>query len=121
MESTLSGRSLATLLNDAVGRGYEVELTYIWIASVKLSLDRVRRRVAAGGHNIPERDVLRRFKRSLVNFDKLYRPIARSWQVYDGNSVGPREMIAFGRGTAVDGVLNASAWATVQAQMEEAE
>lgn len=118
-ETTLSGKSLSSLLADAVDRGYEIELMYIWLASVDLSAERVRQRVAEGGHSIPESDLKRRFLRSLVNFDRIYRPMARSWRVYNGNSIGPRELVAFGTGSAVDKVLDAKSWAAIREQLEE--
>ena len=40
-------------------------------------------RVAAGGHNIPEETIHRRYKRSLENFFKLYSPLVHNWELFD--------------------------------------
>ena len=52
-ESTLSGRTYLPLL--------------------RLALQRIAARVRQGGHDVPRTDVVRRFNRSLKNFQLLYR------------------------------------------------
>jgi len=39
--------------------------------------------------DVPVRDVLRRFNRSISNFFKLYRPLADSWMLLDNAGVIP--------------------------------
>ena len=46
-------------------------------------------RVAQGGHDVPTRDVLRRFNRSITNFFKSYRPLADSWMLFDNSGIIP--------------------------------
>lgn len=48
------------------------------LSSVALALRRIEARVRQGGHDVPRRDVLRRFKRGWENFQKAYRPMAES-------------------------------------------
>jgi predicted ABC-type ATPase len=48
-ETTLSGKTHATLISKLRADGWRVELIYLWIPSVAVSLDRVRERVAHGG------------------------------------------------------------------------
>jgi predicted ABC-type ATPase len=48
--------------------------------------------VRQGGHDVPKRDVLRRFKRGWENFQKQYRPMAESWVVYDNSPASPQLM-----------------------------
>jgi predicted ABC-type ATPase len=36
-----------------------------------------------GGHNVPEQDIMRRFERSWINFQQIYKPLADSWIVFD--------------------------------------
>jgi predicted ABC-type ATPase len=43
----------------------------------------VRRRVAAGGHGIPEETIRRRFGRSLEYLGTRYKPIVDEWYVWD--------------------------------------
>jgi predicted ABC-type ATPase len=63
--------------------GYRIALVYVRLPSVDASLRRVRRRAARGGHPIPERDILRRFDRSLVLLETVYKPVVDHWQVFD--------------------------------------
>ena len=64
----------------------------------EMAVARVRRRVEAGGHDVPEPVIRRRFQKSLVNFDRLYRPVTTTWRLYDGSVVGGRPLIAHGSG-----------------------
>ncbi len=52
---------------DAHVRGLEVVLVYIGSETVEITLIRTAHRVLAGGHNIPEIDVRRRYQRRLRN------------------------------------------------------
>jgi len=47
--------------------GWQVELIYLALPNMEMSKLRVAERVAHGGHNIPLRDIERRFPRSLCN------------------------------------------------------
>jgi hypothetical protein len=38
---------------------------------------------AGKGHDVPKSDVVRRFVRSWDNFERVYRPLADSWAVYE--------------------------------------
>lgn len=116
LESTLSGRSMQRLFEELVATSYNVALYYFWIPSPEFSLERVRRRVEVGGHDVPAPDVLRRYSRGVENFYRIYRPMASSWFVQDGRSIGGRRRIAEGRGNAVDVVHDADIWATIQRQ-----
>jgi len=71
-ETTLSGRSYLRLINRLRRDGWQVELIYLALPSVKISRMRVAERVAHGGHNIPLRDIERRFSRSLVNLLNVF-------------------------------------------------
>ena len=52
---------------DARECGFEIVLVYIGTERVGINLGRIRDRVLAGGHNVPEEDVRRRYKRSFEN------------------------------------------------------
>lgn len=66
-ETTLSGRSYLRLVKQLKSNGWRVELTYLALPTPELSRLRVAERVYHGGHNIPEKDIQRRFPRSLRN------------------------------------------------------
>jgi predicted ABC-type ATPase len=59
----------------ARNRGFEIVLIYIGTENVEINLSRIANRVLAGGHDVPEQDVRRRYKRSFAN---LLTAITRS-------------------------------------------
>ncbi len=71
-ETTLSGRGYLRLIKRLKKEGWQVELLYLALPSVELSKMRVLERVEHGGHNIPVKDIERRFPRSLSNLLTLY-------------------------------------------------
>jgi predicted ABC-type ATPase len=64
VETTLAGKNYLRMMLDARVRGYEVVLVYIGTESVEINLARIKNRVLAGGHDVPEVDVRRRYERS---------------------------------------------------------
>ena len=64
-ETTLAGRTYLRLVERLRQQGWRVELIYLALPSAEMSALRVTERVAHGGHNIPQSDILRRFPRSL--------------------------------------------------------
>jgi len=89
-ETTLSGRSYVPLLRKVRTAGFRLHLFYLWIPSPELALLRIRDRVESGGHNVPERDVRRRFGRTLRNLFSLYRPLLDTLHFFDNSSDAPR-------------------------------
>jgi predicted ABC-type ATPase len=70
-ESTLSGIGYVSRLKKLKKAGYRIEIVYLKIDSTRLGLPRIAARVRQGGHNVPRADVLRRFKRSWENFERV--------------------------------------------------
>jgi predicted ABC-type ATPase len=89
-ESTLSGLTYINRLKRWKAVGWRIEIVYLRISSPQLALRRIAARVKQGGHNVPRRDVLRRFARSRNNFEKHYRLLANSWSVYDNSGSRPK-------------------------------
>jgi predicted ABC-type ATPase len=89
-ESTLSGLTYMRRLKRWKAAGWRIEIVYLWISSPQLALRRIAARVRQGGHNVPRRDVLRRFTRSWINLQKSYRLLADGWTVYDNSSDVPK-------------------------------
>lgn len=73
-ETTISGRGHLKLINRLRKDGWQVELIYLALPNVETSKFRVAERVSHGGHSIPERDIVRRFPRSLINLFTLFSP-----------------------------------------------
>jgi predicted ABC-type ATPase len=93
-ETTLGGRTIADLLDRALSEKIEVRVWYVGLATPDLHVARVRSRVAAGGHDIPEATVRERFNTSRLNLVTLM-PKLTELRVYDNSAEGdPREGIA---------------------------
>ncbi len=74
-ETTLSGKTYIKLVRQLQENDWEVNLIYLYLPSVKISIERVAERVKHGGHNIPKQSIIRRYPRSLKNLIKLYSPL----------------------------------------------
>lgn len=83
VETTLASLTYATKILSWRRTGYRVILLYLRLPSVEASIERVRRRVAAGGHDIPSEVIRRRFAKSLNYLDSRYKPIVDEWYVWD--------------------------------------
>ena len=60
-ETTLAGRGYVAWLRRLRKDGYVVQLYFLWLPTVDISLARVAYRVKHGGHFVPDEDVRRRF------------------------------------------------------------
>lgn len=100
-ETTLGGTTITELLSKALDEGLEVALFYVGLEKVELHLARVRARVQAGGHDIPESRIRERYTSSLKNLVKL-APRLTALRVFDnsieadpkiGKAPAPRELL----------------------------
>lgn len=66
LESTLAGNGAVSLMRRAKGVGYRTHLLYVALGNPELHIERVSLRVSQGGHNIPDADIRRRYRRSLL-------------------------------------------------------
>lgn len=92
-ETTLASKTFAHFIDEAKIKNYEVTLIFFWLNSVELAIERVRTRVKEGGHNIPEDVIVRRCKRGLINFFRIYKDRVNNWMFVD-NSGKPYAEIA---------------------------
>lgn len=85
VESTLAGHGAISLLAAAKRVEYRIVLIYVALGDPDLQIDRVRLRVAQGGHDIPDADIRRRYFRSLSQAPAVGREaiaaVARSFMV----------------------------------------
>lgn len=95
IETTLATRSLVKIIDEAHSIGYEVTVLYFWLNSPELAIQRVKDRVATGGHNIPDNVVRRRYVMGLQYFFDTYIPICDKWILAD-NSKSPFTVVAEG-------------------------
>jgi predicted ABC-type ATPase len=88
-ETTLASRTFAPWLRELRASGYDVQLVFLWLPSADFALERVADRVRAGGHNVPEETVRRRYRAGLRNFFGLYERLASAEAVRHVRSVTP--------------------------------
>jgi predicted ABC-type ATPase len=84
-ETTLGGSTMPRLLADAASQGFEVRVFYVGLASPELHIERVRHRVQAGGHDIAESSIRRRWRHSRLNLVQLL-PHLTELRVYDNSA-----------------------------------
>jgi len=95
IETTLATRTVLKTVKMAQAAGYTVTLLYFWLNSPELAIERVHARVEAGGHNIPEETIRRRYKVGIDYFFHLYAPICERWILADNSQI-PFRVIAEG-------------------------
>ena len=83
-ETTLGGETVSTKLLEAT-RSHDVLMWFCGLASADLHVARVRARVAAGGHDIPEAKIRERYPRALRHLIALMPHLAHL-QVYDNSA-----------------------------------
>ncbi len=95
IETTLATKIYAKIIKYAQERGYRVTLLFFWLSMPNLAVERVKMRVASGGHNIEEKTIRRRYDIGIKNLFSLYIPLCEYWMIIN-NSTIPQELIAEG-------------------------
>ncbi|MCU0546031.1 MAG: zeta toxin family protein [Oscillatoriaceae cyanobacterium Prado104] len=108
-ETTLAARSFATFIRSCQTKNYTINLIYFWLRSPELAVARVARRVASGGHSIPEDVIRRRYDRGLRNLNALYLPLCDNWIIYD-NSNEIAQLVAEGSIDREQSIYNIEIW-----------
>ena len=85
-ETTLGGATMTHILADAAAEGFEVRVFYVGLATPELHVERVLARVLAGGHDIAEEDIRRRWRHSRINLIALL-PQLTELRVYDNSAL----------------------------------
>ena len=88
-ETTLSGRHYATRIPFWRESGYKVILLFLKLDTEEMAIARVQQRVLAGGHDIPQDIIRRRFQSGLSNFHKVYTPLVDEWRLYNNSGESP--------------------------------
>ncbi|HEX4948599.1 MAG TPA: zeta toxin family protein [Blastocatellia bacterium] len=109
-ETTLATRSYAKWLKELIEQGYDVHLIYLWLRSPEIAIARVQERVRAGGHDVPETTIQRRYKRGAENFFGLYQKIVSTWTVFDHSTLNQAVMIGTGQGKANTIIFDDELW-----------
>lgn len=90
-ETTLGGETIAARLAHASERGMDLRIWYVGLDSPESHIARVADRVAAGGHDIPEATIRKRFDTSRRNLVALLPRLAEL-KVFDNSA--PADMAA---------------------------
>lgn len=118
-ETTLASRSFLPWLKELIDSGYEFHLVFLWLASAEAAITRVRERVRAGGHFVPDETIRRRYQCGLRNFFVSYRQVATSWQILDNSGRMTLRTIAVGSGNRIDEVLQRAIWNRLETELED--
>lgn len=90
-ETTLGGKTIAGLLEQALDNGCDVRVWFAGLETVELHIARVRARAARGGHDIPEEAIRQRFDGSRRNLTRLL-PKLTELRLYDNSAeAGPED------------------------------
>ena len=118
IETTLATRTLLKIVKSAQAAGYTVTLLYFWLNSPELAVERVRARVEAGGHNIPEETIRRRYQVGVDYFFHIYAPISERWILADNSQI-PFRVIAEGSKDDVINVRDKEIFAKIKSIAQE--
>jgi len=83
-ETTLCGKTIIKLFEKLKENGYKIDLYYVGLKNSDIALERIKNRVANGGHNIPVEKVRKRYEKSKNNLEKII-PLCDSVSVFDNS------------------------------------
>ena len=92
VETVLSTPKYRRLVGKAKDAGFEIRLIYVFVKSAELQLERIRFRVAKGGHGVPEDKVRERRLRSFQQLSWFFDAADAAW-VFDNSGSEP-ELVA---------------------------
>lgn len=118
VETTLATRTLMKTVKMAQDAGYTVTLLYFWLSSPELAVERVRARVEAGGHNIPEETIRRRYSVGIYYFFNSYAPVCERWILADNSQI-PFRVIAEGSKNDIMNIKDEATYAKIKAIADE--
>lgn len=93
LETTLASKIYRHKIIEAKKIGYKVTLLFFWLRNLQLAKERVKIRVAEGGHSIEADVIERRYINGIKNLFTIYLPIVDAALIFN-NSDGKHELIA---------------------------
>jgi predicted ABC-type ATPase len=91
VETVLSTDKYRRLVLDAKARQFEIRLIYILLDSPERNVERVRLRVAKGGHAVPEDRIRERYTRSLDQLPWFLDQAEQAW-LFDNSGATPQRI-----------------------------
>jgi predicted ABC-type ATPase len=101
VETVLSSPKYRRLVEKAQQHEFEICFVYVFVESVELQLDRIKARVAKGGHDVPADKVASRRIRSIKQMPWFFWQADRAW-IFDNSADAP-SLVAFKRATRIGG------------------
>lgn len=89
VETVLSTPKYRQLVTKAKERGFEVRLIYIYVDTLERQLERIRLRVAKGGHDVPAEKVGMRRLRSFNQLPWFFWQAHKAW-IFDNSGAEPK-------------------------------
>lgn len=83
-ETTLCGKTIIKLFEKLKENGYKIDLYYVGLKNSDIALERIKSRVANGGHDILAEKVRRRYEESRNNLEKVI-PFCNSVSIFDNS------------------------------------
>ena len=84
LETTFSGNSEKQLIEDAIGKGYDLYIVYIALSDPLLNVQRVRARVQNKGHFVDPAIVVRRYYKSMQQIIEV-SPKVKALYLFDNS------------------------------------
>ncbi len=89
VETVLSTPKYRALVEQAKTGGFEVRLIYVMLRTPALNIERVRLRVARGGHHVEADKIRERYQRSLEQLPWFLQAADRAY-IFDNSGADPR-------------------------------
>jgi len=89
VETVLSTNKYQRLVETAKKLNFEIRLIYVILNSADLNVERVKMRVAKGGHHVPEDKIRSRYQRSLEQLPWFLNQADSAW-LFDNSGAKPK-------------------------------
>jgi len=117
-ETTLATKSYVNTITKAKQNGYEITLLFFYLNAFELAIERVKKRVATGGHSIPKDVIERRYKSGIQNLFKLYLPLTDNFILCD-NSNNELELVVEQFKNQSIKIHNDNTWQNIKLEYEK--
>lgn len=88
-ETVLSTDRNINLLKEAKQMGYKIRSIFILTTDPNINVERVKIRVASGGHDVPEEKIRSRYEKSIRNLSLLLTVVDEAF-VFDNSNIMPK-------------------------------
>ncbi len=99
VETVLSTDKYRRLVEAAKALGFAIWFLYVVLDSPERSIERIKLRVAKGGHPVPDDKVRQRYQRSLQQFPWFLEQADKAW-IWDNSGASPKTI-----GEKSDGII----------------